>query len=64
MSVGKTLQSSSLQVLVKSGGKRNNVSCCHDMTEIMLKAALNTIQSIQSVCTISHGVDLCTPLKR
>ena len=33
-------------VLVKPRKDMNNVSCCRDMTEILLKAAQNTIQSI------------------
>ena len=38
VSLGKTLQSPSL-VLVKPRKDMNNVSCCSDMTEILLKAA-------------------------
>ena len=45
VSLGKTLQSPSL-VLLKPREDMNNVSCCHGMTEKMLKAAQNTIQSI------------------
>ena len=41
----KTLQSPSL-VLVKTRKEMNNVSCRRDMSEILLKAAYNTIQSI------------------
>ena len=33
-------------VLVKPRKDMNNVSCCRDMTEILLKAAENSIQSI------------------
>ena len=32
-------------VLVKPWKDMNNVNCCHDMNEILLKAAQNTIQS-------------------
>ena len=45
VSFGKTLQSPTL-VLGKPRKDMNNVSCCHDMTEILLK---NTIQSINLV---------------
>ena len=38
VSLVKTLQSPSL-VLVKLRKDMNNVSCCRDMTEILLKAA-------------------------
>ena len=38
VSLGKTLQSPSL-VLVKPRKDMNNVSCCRDITEILLKAA-------------------------
>ena len=38
LSLGKTLQRLS-QVLVKPREDTNDVSCCHDMTEILLKAA-------------------------
>ena len=38
VSMGKTLQSPSL-VLVKPRKEMDNVSCRHDMTEILLKAA-------------------------
>ena len=38
VSLGKTLQSPSL-VLVKPRKDMNNVSFCHDVTEILLKAA-------------------------
>ena len=34
------------QELVKSRENMNNVSCCRVMTEIMMKKAENTIQSI------------------
>ena len=37
VSLGKTLQSPS-QVLMKTRKDMNNVSCCCDMTEILLKA--------------------------
>ena len=44
VSLGKTLHSPSL-MLVKPMKDMNNVSChMNDMTEILLKAALNTIQ--------------------
>ena len=45
VSLGKTLQSPSL-VLMKPRKDVNNVSCRRDMTEILLKAAYNTIQSV------------------
>ena len=45
MSLGQTLQSPSL-VLVTSRKDTNNVSCRRDMTKILLKAAENTIPSI------------------
>ena len=44
LSLGKTLQSPNL-VMVKPRKDMNNVSCRHDMTEILLKAEYNTIQS-------------------
>ena len=37
-------------VLVKPRKDMNNVKCRCDMTEILLKAALNTIQSCSQVC--------------
>ena len=40
VSLGKTLQSSSL-VLGKPRKDMNNMSCHHDMTEILLKAAFS-----------------------
>ena len=46
VSLGKTLQSPSL-VLVKPRKDMNNVICRRDMTEILLKAALNSTQSIK-----------------
>ena len=51
MSLGKTLQSPSL-ILVKARKDMNNVSCRRDMTEILLKAAWNTIQSINKSLSI------------
>ena len=45
VSLGKTLQSPNL-VLVEPRKDMNNVSWCHDMTEILLQAVYNTIQSI------------------
>ena len=36
-------------VLVKPRKDTNNVSCRRDMTEILLKAAENTIQSIKTI---------------
>ena len=52
----KTLQSPSL-VLAKPWKDINNLSCRHDMTEILLKTASNTIQSIsQSINqSINHS---------
>ena len=45
VSLGKTLQGPSL-VLVKPRKDMNNANCHLDMTEILLKAAQNTIQPI------------------
>ena len=36
-------------VLLKPRKDMNNVNCRHDMTEMLLKAALNTIQSINQL---------------
>ena len=35
----------------------NNVNCHRDMTEILLKAALNTIQSINKFLRVLKGSD-------
>ena len=48
VSLGKTLQSPCLE-LVKTRKDMNDVSCPGDITEIMLKAAYSTIQSIHPV---------------
>ena len=45
VSLGKTLQSLNL-VLVKPRKDINSVSCCHNMTEIMLIVAFSTIHLI------------------
>ena len=47
VSMGKTFQNISL-VLVKLRKDINNVNCCRDMTEMLLKVVQNTIQSKQS----------------
>ena len=51
VSLGKTLQSPS-QVLVRPRKDMNNVNCCHDKTEILLKGKKNTNQSIKQNFTL------------
>ena len=54
VSLGKTLHSHSL-VLGKPKKDMINLSCHRDMTEILLKAAQNTIQSINNIKDIAKG---------
>ena len=51
---GKTLQSPSI-VLVKPRKDMDNVSCCRDMPEILLKAAYNTHNNMTAM-TVSGVV--------
>ena len=58
--LGKTLQSPSF-VLMKPRKGINNVSCRRDMTEILLKAAKNTIQSINQFNWYDASLDTFNP---